>query len=323
MSPKASYCSKLDKVSDRLESSRLKAPSHLRLVSNQTFNPIDTCSTKNRLKKTEAVFMEALLLSMQTGKPLFLEQSESADAREWLGIVCEGSALGLALLDHVTPWNRNRWLSFTEKEGARHIHVAYIALGIAQAYLKQPVLERLENLDSIWKWLVVDGFGFHHGYNQSHNFLYCRGTLKGLNSPAAIKAFHQGLGRSLWFVENGRIEKIAKIISLHKKARRQDLWTGVGVAAAYAGGATNEALALLTSAAGTFSPALCQGVAFASMVRSQSESQAAHTERACQIICRLSAEECAAVAEEALNDLPKTDEAYEIWRQRIRDFFAK
>ncbi len=70
----------------------------------------------------------------------------------------------------------------------------------------------IAKLDPLLGWLVVDGFGFHEGY------FHWRRQL----DPAAVrpplslygkKAFDQGLGRSLWFVEGTDIHRISSRIA--------------------------------------------------------------------------------------------------------------
>ena len=55
-------------------------------------------------------------------------------------------------------------------------------------------------------------------------------------SPVGGQLFDSGLGRSLWWVKCGDPRRIASAIRRFPEARRAELWAGVGIAAAYAGG---------------------------------------------------------------------------------------
>src|ERR1039457_1019400 len=77
------------------------------------------------------------------------------------------------------------------------------------------------------------------------------------------RAFDQGLGRSLWFVEGADASRIAAAISSFPKARQPDLWSGVGLACAYAGGRDQAHLELLRETAGPYVAQVAQGAAFA------------------------------------------------------------
>ncbi|MBY0358916.1 MAG: DUF1702 family protein [Candidatus Obscuribacterales bacterium] len=280
--------------------------------------------TVTHLEQTESLFIQSLLLSVQTGKALELDHHELEAAREWTGVLFEGTAMGLALLDSITPWNRKRWTDFVSKAGSNHIFASYAALGMALAYLKQPVLEHTANLKQPWSWLVVDGFGFQHGFSNK-----ARGGHR-VEPPAALvgsyaeRAFYQGLGRSLWFVNKGSITQVVKAIASYPKAHHADLWAGLGIACAYIGGVEAKALRKLGTVAGSFKPALCLGVSFAAMIRNHAANPANHTELACQTLCRLSATQAANIAESALVDLRNSDcdSVYETWRQRIQGYFS-
>jgi hypothetical protein len=102
------------------------------------------------------------------------------------------------------------------------------------------------------------------------------------------------------------------------------LWSGVGLASAYAGGVALAALAALHQAAGEFRPELAQGAAFAAKARQRAGNPAPPTESACRLICGMGADEAARVTDQTLEGLPADGElpAYEQWRQRIRDRFA-
>ena len=50
------------------------------------------------------------------------------------------------------------------------------------------------------------------------------------------------MGRGLWFIKGMDIEEIAKTISTFEEERRPYLWSGIGLASAYAGGVTAEQL---------------------------------------------------------------------------------
>src|SRR5262249_28067850 len=137
-------------------------------------------------------------------------------------------------------------------------------------------------------------------------------------------AFDQGLGRSLWFVEGADVTKIPETVRTFDSARWADLWSGIGLAAAYVGGAEADALGAMRAAAGPYEPALAQGAAFAAKARQRAGTPAAHTDLACQILCGLSANEAADVTDDALEDLSEAGPlpAYEVWRRRVQCRFA-
>jgi hypothetical protein len=131
--------------------------------------------------------------------------------------------------------------------------------------------------------------------------------------------FDQGVGRSLWFAEGADVNRIAGAIDRFVVERRSDLWSGVGLAAAYAGGAGVDDLRALRLRAASYAPNLAQGAAFAAEARARADNPTEHTEAACAIFASLSARDAAMLVRECRVRLDETAgvPAYETWRQRV------
>jgi enediyne biosynthesis protein E3 len=238
------------------------------------------------------------------------------DAR---GFAFEGAAMALSLLDLVTPWERGRWQTFTAGAGKPHTYMMHVGLGWALARLRRPVGRHLNRLDPLLGWLTVDGYGFHEGYFKWRHY------VEGHALPARLKGyerrvFDQGLGRSIWFVRGADAAAVAETLNGFDPARRPDLWSGVGLACAYAGGAGRQAMEGLRAAAGEYRPQLAQGAAFAAKTRERAGNPNANAEEACRIFCGRTAAEAAAVTDAALAGLRAEGAlpSYEVWRRRIQ-----
>jgi len=231
--------------------------------------------------------------------------------------------MGLALLDCFTPWRNDRWRTFTERLAEPHIYMMHVGLGWALARLRRPVTSHLARLDPLLRWLVVDGYGFHEGYFGWPRYIQRRATLSRLHTYER-RVFDQGLGRSIWFVKGADVAAVASAINAFPDTRRDDLWSGAGLACAYAGGCGQAAIESLRAAAHGHLPALAQGVAFAAKTRQRAANLNPHTETACRLICGNTAEETAAITDAALEDLREEAglPAYEVWRRRIQNKFA-
>ena len=239
------------------------------------------------------------------------------------GFAFEGAAMGLALLDCFTPWRKDRWRTFTERLGESHIYMMHVGLGWALARLRRCVTPHLARLDPLLGWLAVDGYGFHEGYFGWPRYIERRAIPASFNSYER-RVFDQGLGRSLWFVKGADVGAIVSAIDAFPSARRDDLWSGIGLACAYAGGCDPAAMESLRAAADTHLPALAQGVAFAAKTRHRAANLNPHTEIVCRLIWGNSAEAVAAITDAALKDLRGEGElpAYEVWRRRIQNKIA-
>jgi len=240
----------------------------------------------------------------------------------WRGFAFEGAAMGLTLLDQLSPWRKNRLPLFLSGPGSAHIYLIHVGVGWALARLPWRIRWPPQGLDPLLYWLAMDGYGFHEGYFYWSRYANKQSRPKHL-SGYANRAFDQGLGRSLWFVGGADVAWISDTIAAFPPARQADLWSGVGLACAYAGGVNDAQIRALRAAAGSFHPSLAQGVAFAAKARQRAGNPADHTALACEIVWGLSAAEAAQVTDEALEDLQDqeilgSEPAYERWRQRIQ-----
>jgi hypothetical protein len=237
------------------------------------------------------------------------------------GFAIEGAAMALAILDRVAPWRRDRFARLLHSF-PRHSYMIHIGAGLALARLNlaqfAPARRRLlRRLDPLLGWLALDGWGFHEGYFHPRRILQRR-RLPGATSYDA-RAFAQGLGRSLWFSQCADPARISATISRFPEVNRGDLWSGVGLACTYAGGATDAAIIALRDLGWPHRAELAQGAAFATKARLRAMILTEHTTRACRILCGREVHEAAAITDECARDLPANaaTPAFEWWRARI------
>ncbi len=238
------------------------------------------------------------------------------------GFAYEGAGMALALQDALSLRRRDRVERFLAGPGEPHTYLVVVGAGWILARLPVRVAPLLARFDPLVRWLALDGYGFHEGY-----FHWPR-TVVGQRRPAKLygyarHGFDQGLGRSLWFVCGGEVDRIAETIRRFAPPRQADLWAGVGLACAYAGGRSAEEMRRLRDQAAEHDLALAQGVVFAATARERAGNPTPHTELACRVLTGVSAAAAAAITEEARVGLPPDAQepdgvpAYEIWRRRI------
>jgi hypothetical protein len=278
---------------------------------------------RQRLEQIGITFLSGYHAALEETGFVPLARRLATVEKDLQGFAFEGSAMGLALLDYFTPWRKDRWRTFTEGLAKPHIYMMHVGLGWALARLRRSVTPHLAQLDPLLGWLAVDGYGFHEGYFNWPRY------VEGQTIPSRLESyerrvFDQGLGRSIWFVKGADVAAVASAIDNFPSERRDDLWSGVGLACAYAGGCGRAAIESLRAAAYGHLPALAQGVAFAAKTRQRAANLNSHTESVCRVICGHSAEETAAITDTALEDLRGEGglPAYEVWRRRIQNKIA-
>ena len=277
---------------------------------------------REQLEQSGRAFVQGYHLALEDDKFDVLVPRLKAVEVSFRGFAFEGAAMGLTLLDYFLP-RKQRLQAFIDTGGSAHLYMVHVGAGWTLARLPQQPQRLLTRLDPLLRWLAIDGYGFHEGYFSWHRSIGQKSIPSKL-SGYARRVFDQGLGRSLWFVDGADITRIPVTIAGFPLSRQGDLWSGAGLACAYAGGVNRCDIEALRTAAGSYRPQLAQGAAFAAKARQRAGNPTAHTDLASEILCSLSSEVAASVTDVALKDLPfdSGEPAYEIWRQRIQTQFA-
>jgi enediyne biosynthesis protein E3 len=274
-------------------------------------------SARVRLERIGEVFLagyHAGLGSDAAGTAALLERVPLEER----GFAFEGAAMGLALTALLLPWRWRHFQDFRHGAGERHCYMVHVGAGWALAALHLPPRMLLGRLDPLIAPLALDGVGFYRGYFAPRRHLVQHRRPKRLRGVFA-HAFDQGLGRALWFAAGADVAAVAERVNGFPRARQSDVWSGVGLACAYAGGSSAADLRTLRASAGPAWPAVGQGACFAAGARQRAGNPAPHTDAACQALCGRSAAAAAALTEDARSDLPRASAAYATWRVRIQD----
>ncbi|MFC4146091.1 DUF1702 family protein [Micromonospora mangrovi] len=245
---------------------------------------------------------------------------------QFRGFAFEGAAMAYAMRDALNPFGGNLVARFLAGPGDPHVYMAYVGVGWAMARLPRLRWSALHAPDPVLRWLVLDGYGFHQTYFKTDR--YVRGQQRherfpwpaGPHNWYAGHAIDQGVGRAMWFVAGGDVDRVAGLINGFAEERRADMWSGTGLAATYAGATGEGELTRLAALAGPYRANLAQGSAFAAGARVRAGLVVPHTDLATGVLCGLSSTEASAVTDD---ELPGSDEdggdrpAYEIWRERV------
>lgn len=249
------------------------------------------------------------------------------------GFAYEGATMAFTVRDALPVGRSDRTRELMLGPGRPHTFLAYIGIGFAMARLPRPLWKGVlpELADNPYhptmSWLAVDGYGFDLAYFHTGRWVDRKETTRPypwLGSPDYFpRAFDQGVGRALWFIQGARCDAVAEAVAGFPEERRADLWSGVGLAAVFAGGAAGDALSALLRSAGAAGPHMAQGAVFAAKARVFSGFVPDHSEDAVRALTGMGAVEAARLADEEAVEPGRHGgvPAYEVWRAGIRAHF--
>lgn len=244
-------------------------------------------------------------------------------ALEHRGYAYEGAAMGLTGLDCMSPW-KNRLQAYIDGPGSPHIYMVHIGAGEALALFRRKPERFMARLkDPSISWLVIEGYGFHHGFFHHQRFVEEKVVPKHLSNYARC-VFDQGLGRSIWFLGGANGERVAAKIATFPQERQADLWLGIGVGSTYVGGLERPALEALRQIAGPYAVYMAIGAAFVAKGRKRAGNPVPHTDLSCEVFCGLSADQAAHETDLAFLNLPADtpQRAFEVLQQRLLTRFS-
>ncbi len=241
---------------------------------------------------------------------------------ELRGFVAEGAAMGAAVADFAGLGGQRlgNWLARTD---TRFSYLTHVGVGWAMARLPFSRNRLFRRLDPVHAWLAIDGLGFHDTYFNAQRVL--SGWQRERHGYAQ-RAWHQGVGRALWFVSCGEVARAAGLVERHfVPALHGDLWAGLGLAIAYAGGAEPDELVRARALAGPMAGDLAQGAVFAAAAHVRHGFVPEHSELAVRSLAGVSAAEAAVLADATRAEVTAMGDAtwpdrplYEAWRMAIK-----
>ncbi len=301
-------------------------PSETRMAGKPGWNG----AGPEQLQQLETVgntFLDGLRVGLE-GTPVHdIAGRLEAIPRQYRGFAYEGCAMGLAVADSLSL-RPHRVADYVDGPGAAHVYMAYIGVGWGMARIPKMRWRAVVPKDTVLRWLVLDGLGFHEAFFKTEKWVTERWRPERYRAwpddqEYAHRAIDQGVGRALWFVNGADPHAVAACIRRYPDSRHSDLWSGTGLASVYAGGVDAGALETLGELAGRHRAAMAQGAAFAAKTRLMTGLVVEHTEMAVKTHCEMTVEDAAAVVDRCGTDLPPDGPlpAYEVWRQRIQEHF--
>jgi hypothetical protein len=275
-----------------------------------------------RLETVIRLVTKGCHMTLQNSRFEVLVPKLEAVETELRGFAYEGAGIGLVALDCLFPWKNRTW-DFLKGPGSAYVYAVPLGGGMALARLHRNPERFLPRLDPLYGWLIIDGYGFHQGFFARKRFVE-RQEVPVRISPFALTIFDNGLGRSIWFSSGTDVERVAATISAFPPSRQPALWSGVGLACGYTGGAARSTVESLREAAGPYKTQLAVGAALATNARHGVGNLSPHAELASDVLCGMPSKEASQIVDDARLSLPAKSEEpiYKIWRQHIAAHFA-
>jgi hypothetical protein len=267
-------------------------------------------AVRARLEKVLEAFLHGYNRAVAIADPQALAAALRGELdSHHLGFAFEGAGMRYALCDLLAPWRPSRLRAFLAGPGCDHDYITAVGAGLAVARL--PWGRRLwpwyaRRLDPLVAWCLPDGWGFHEGIFHPERYLVGHAAAPAGLPAFARQLFDSGLGRSLWWSQGAEPLRIARILGGFPAARQPEMWCGLGVAAAYAGGVGEGTLLALRDLSGPHRADFLSGVPFATRMRQKGGNPSPVTDRACELLLGRTADQAsdwiAAVVERVVED---------------------
>jgi len=310
----------------------LMTPSLAEVTFGERGFPVEPSAATERLEQIPQTVICGFEWGIDARSQWEVERRLQIVEPELLGFAYEGVTMAYTIRDVMGGGHRARDL--LRGSGQPHIFLTYIGIGFAMSHLPRAAWKKvMPDLTGTpyyptMSWLAVDGYGFDRAYFHTKRWVdeqYVPKPYPWAGSPGYfLRVVDQGIGRALWFIHGANAPAVAAAVERFAPQRRADLWSGVGLAATFAGGSEPEALRGLLDAAGEHRAELGLGVVLAVKARDFAGFVPQHSVAAAQALGGVTAEDAVGIADDTSRDgdTPGPVPSYELWRRRIRSHFA-
>lgn len=252
-------------------------------------------AARDKLEHIGRVFLDGYALALDAPQSAALPAAlERRFDPHHVGFAFEGAGFFYALLDLLAPKPLSRLREFTDAAASKHASITTVGAGFALARVpwgRYALARYLRKLDPAQAFWAADGYGFHQGFFHHRRFIEQHQAPPSRWPDYARRLFDAGLGRSLWWVAGADPDRIRPAVDPFDAPRRAELWCGVGLASAYAGGTDEKGLQTLAQRAGTHRVDLLSGAFFAASLRQDGENPSPWTELACRSVLGMTTHE--------------------------------
>ena len=198
--------------------------------------------------------------------------------------VSKGLQRGIAGAELLTPFSkRKRALEFAEDRSGNQRVLAYVGIGVGCAFFHRHPKTYWPKMHADSRDWVLDGYAFMKGYFSRKKYVDRQVIPYGL-ARTDLMMFDQGLGRVIWIMSGGDVERTVKTFREFPADRQRALWGGLGVVTSYVGICDEAGYQELTRRSGDHRGAFARGIAFSCYQCVADENVCPHTEIAARLL---------------------------------------
>jgi hypothetical protein len=270
--------------------------------ANSEVRKFDSGESQHRTELVAKTVIEGYNSAIEKGVSEDLLTMRLMIKNELVGFFNEGVGMGIYTLSLFSP-SRNVYWDYINGPGKSHEYMSYIGAGIACGVFNKPFDKFLSIANPTCGLLILNGIGFYYAYFKTDKGVtkhFIRNDVK--RDPFYLECYDNGVGRALWFCKNGDVKKIHDTINDFSESRKAAIWSGIGLAATYAGGVSENKIRELKDLSGVYSINLAEGSFLATHCRDLA-GNSHKTDITEQILIGKTSNECHIFGRKAIHDL--------------------
>ena len=277
---------------------------------------------KEKMELIQTTFQEAKRIAVKESDLENLNKALQNFPNEFISVAYEGASMGVAIKSIEDTNSLKKWSDFYHYYGMKHSSQIHVGLGWAFSELDLVFSDFELIIEPLLQYRVIDGYGYYEGVFKKRKSIRMQESPQHFNQ-LNLKAYNQGLGRSLWYTAQGKVAKLIQLISRFPENRRHDLWRGIGIAVAYVGGIEISVLQKLVNESNRYLSSFKCGVSLLVQSRHKAETIVNDTNIICDFLFGLS---CATINDQLIDIEKETGSTSELlyfdWLKNIELNFS-
>jgi enediyne biosynthesis protein E3 len=231
-----------------------------------------TTGIQEKIEKVISTFRSAQELAENLAHDELIEKLNSYDP-EFRSVAFEAASMAIAASDFQQSEivQASLWKDFYSVHKVLYEVQLLTGFGWALASHQKKPADFLNQFDSLSAIRILDGYGYYYGLLRSRMCIADMQIPEDIHNDLQF-AFDQGLGRRMWYIGKGDLERLMAMLKKFPEERKANLWRGIGTASAFVGGIDLKMYDELGRLSGNHKKQLTIGKLFAIRSRMQAKS---------------------------------------------------